>query len=149
MLPGEQVRRGVNGSVVAECEVGDRVYLEVKVVRRSLGVSGVADEADDLSRLDAVSVSRRGRIGGEMRVVELVPLAVSQPEAVAADVVPTDREDGSIDARENRGAEWSEDVVPVVPIARYVRAQGSERVSDRVVRTVNREDVAACGQLGL
>src|SRR5436190_19123331 len=80
-----------------------------------------------------------------MRVVELVPLAVAEPDAVAADVVPADREDGAVGAGKHRRAERGEDVVDVVPVPRHVAAEGAEGVPE-VVRAVNREDVRAGGQ---
>ena len=83
-----------------------------------------------------------------MRVVELVPLAVPQPEAVATDVVPADREDGAVRAGEHRRAEGGEDVVAVVPVAGHVAAEAPEGV-DEVVWPVDREDVAARSQRGL
>src|SRR5439155_13077705 len=83
-----------------------------------------------------------------MRVVELVPLAVAEPDAVAPDVVPADREDGAVRAGKHRRAERGEDVIAVVPVPRHVAAEGAEAVPE-VVRAVNREDVRAGGQLGL
>ena len=50
----------------------------------------------------------------EVRVVEEVPLVVAQPEPVAADAVPADREDRAVGHREQRLAELAEDVVAVV-----------------------------------
>ena len=77
-----------------------------------------------------------------MRVVELVPGAVAEPEAPAADVVPADREDRAVRDREERCAERREDVLAVVPAARDVARGGAERVAERR-RAVDREDVAA------
>ena len=149
MLPGVQVRRRVDGSVVAEREVGDRVHLKVQVVGRALGVAGVADETDHFSRLDTAAVLRGRRVRGEMRVVELVPLAVPQPEAVPADVVPADREDRSVSTGEYGRPERREDVVAVVPVPWHVAAERPERVCEIDLRPVNREHIAARGQLGL
>ena len=148
MLPGQQVRRRVDGPVVPECEVGDRVHLEMEVVRRSLCIAGVTDEADHFPRPDAMPVPRRRRVGGEMRVVELVPLAVTEPEAVAAHVVPADREDRPVRAGKHRRPERGEDVVAVMPIPRHVTAEGAESIR-KVVRPVHGEDVAAGRQRGL
>src|SRR5438874_6213874 len=83
-----------------------------------------------------------------MRIVELVPLAVAEPDAVAADVVPADGEDGTAGAGKERRAEGGEDVVAMVPVPGHVAAEGAESVRE-VVRAVNREDVRTGGQLGL
>ena len=77
---------------------------------------------------------------GQVRVVELVPLEVAEPEAVAADRVPADEEERPVGHGEDRRAERREDVVPVVPAG--VGARGAEVVRERG-RTVDREDVAA------
>jgi hypothetical protein len=53
--------------------------------------------------------------GREVRVVELVSLPVAQPEPVAAEVVPADREDRAVGDREERRAERGEDVLAVMP----------------------------------
>ena len=124
------------------------MHLEVEVVGGPLGVTRVADEADHLARFDTAAVLRSGRVRGEMRVVELVPLAVPQPQAVATGVVPADREDGSVCTGEHRCPKGREDVVAVVPVSGHVAAEGAERVRE-IVRPVDREDVAARGQLGL
>ena len=50
-----------------------------------------------------------------MRVVELVSLAVSQPEPITAAFLPANGEDRAVGNGEERGAEWSEDVLTVVP----------------------------------
>ena len=60
----------------------------------------------------AVEDERRER--GEVRVVERVPLPVAQPEPVAADLVPADREDRPVGDGDERLAELAEDVVAVV-----------------------------------
>ena len=105
-----------------------------------LRVAGVAHEADHGSGLDLVPVDGERREGGEVGVVELVPLPVAQPEPVAAAVVPADREDGAVGDREQRRSERREDVLAVVPAD--ARARRSERVRERR-RPVDREDVAA------
>ncbi len=77
-----------------------------------------------------------------MGVVELVALPVPEPEPVAADLVPADREDGAVGDREQGLADLAEDVVAVMPAARDVAAGGAEGV--RVRRgAVDREDIAA------
>ena len=68
---------GVHGSVVAQVEQADGVDLEVEVIRRAFRVTRVAHEAEDGASLDVGAVHGRRREGGEMRVVELVPLAVA------------------------------------------------------------------------
>src|SRR6266568_4839809 len=98
----------------------------MEVVRRSLGVARVADEADYLPGLDAIAVPCRRRVSGEVGVVELVPLAVAHPEAVSADVVPADREHRPVRAGEDRSAERGEDVVAVMPVPRHVAAERPE-----------------------
>ena len=82
-----------------------------------------------------------------MRVVELVPLLVAQPQAPAADVVPADREDRAVGDGEDRRAERREDVVAVVPAAGDVAARRPEGVAVRR-RPVDREDVVLRGQPG-
>ena len=90
----------------------------------------------------AAAVDRERRERREVRVVELVPEPVAQPEPVAADVVPADREERAVRDREDRRAERREDVLAVVPAV--VGATGAERVDERS-RAVDREDVAAAG----
>ena len=78
-----------------------------------------------------------------MGVVELVPLPVAQPEPVAAEVVPADREHGAVGDGEQRGSERREDVLAVMPAdAGPGRA---ERVGERR-RPVDREDVPLRGE---
>ena len=144
MLPGIEIRRRIDGAVVAEVEQRDRVHLEVQVVGRPLGVAGVAHEPDDLARLHVCAVRGRGREGREMGVVELVSLLVEDPEPVAADLVPADREDRAVRDREERLAELAEDVVAVV--IGDVGAGGAVGVDVRS-RPVDREDIAAGRQL--
>ena len=79
-----------------------------------------------------------------MRVVELVPLLVEDPEPVAADLVPAHGEDRSVGDGDERLPELAEDVVTVV--IGHVRARGTVRVDVRR-RTVDREHVVPCGQL--
>ena len=93
------------------------MHLEVEVVRRALRVAGVADEAEHVAGVDVRAVDRERRVGGEMRVVELVAPVVAEPEPPAADLVPADGEDGPVRDREERRAERREDVVAVVPAA--------------------------------
>ena len=114
VLPRIEVRRRVDRAVVAEVEQRHRVHLEVEVVRRALGVARVAHEADHLAGLHVRAVRRGRREGGEVRVVELVALLVEEPEPVAADLVPADREDGAVGDGDERLAELAEDVVAVV-----------------------------------
>ena len=102
-----------------------------RCVRRALGVAGVADEAEHLAGLDVHPVAGDRREGGEVRVVELVSLRVAQPEPVASDVVPADREDEPVGAGEDRRAERREDVVAVVPVPGDVAAEGAEAVAVR------------------
>ena len=61
-----------------------------------------------------------------MRVVELVSLPVPQPEPIAAEVVPADREHGAVGDREEWGAERGEDVLAVMPAD---AARGAPNVS--------------------
>ena len=146
MLPGIQVRGRVDSTVVAEVQERHRMDLEVEVVRRSLGVAGVAHEADDLSRLHVRAVHRVDRERREVRVVELVARLVDDPEAVAADLVEADGEDDAVGARDERLPERSEDVVAMV--IGDVRSLRAKRVDVRR-RPVDREDVAAGGELRL
>ena len=48
--PRIEVRRGIDGAVVAETEQPDRVHLEMEMVRRALGITCVADEAEHVPR---------------------------------------------------------------------------------------------------
>jgi hypothetical protein len=117
------------------------VHLEVEVERRALGVARVPDEAEDIAGADVPSVDGERRVGGEVGVVELVSALVAEPEAVAADVVPADLEDGAVGDREDRRAEGGEDVVAVVPAAGDVTARRPEGIAVPG-GTVHREDVA-------
>ena len=80
-----------------------------------IGVARVAHEAEHRARLHLAAVDGERREGGEVRVVELVAVVVAKPEAVAADVVPADREDRSVGDGEQRRAELAEDVLAVMP----------------------------------
>ena len=91
--------RRVDGAVVAHAEQRDRMDLEVEVVRRALRVAGVADEAEHLARVHARAVHGERRVGGEMRVVELVALASRSQSRLPPSVVPADREDRAVGAR--------------------------------------------------
>ena len=118
----------------------------MEVVRRPLGVAGVAHEADHLSRLDVRAVHGVDRERGEVRVVELVAGLVDDPEPVAADLVEADGEDDAVGAGDERLTERAEDVVAVV--VRDVCALRAERV-DVGRRAVDREHVAAGRELRL
>jgi hypothetical protein len=118
--------------------------LEVEVVGRPFGVAGVAHEPDDLACLHVRAVRRGRRERGQVRVVELVALAVEDPQPVAADLVPADREDGPVRAGDERLAELPEDVVAVV--VGHVRARGPVAVDVRG-GAVDGEHVAARRQL--
>src|SRR6266496_3419978 len=146
VLPGLQVQRRVDGAVVAHEDQRRGVDLEVEVRRRAGRVAGVPDEAEHFAGLDMEAVLREWREGRKVRVVELVALRVAQPEAVAANVVPADREDDPVGAGEDRGSERREDVVAVVPVPGHVTPEGAESVDERD-GPVNGEDVAAGGQL--
>ena len=74
-----------------------------------------------------------------MRVVELVSLAVSQPEPITAAFLPADGEDRAVGNGEEWGAERSEDVLAVMPDGTGPRRP--ERVGERG-RPVDGEDVA-------
>src|SRR5512132_1787466 len=100
--------------------------LEVQVEGRPFGVAGVADEAEHGAGADLRVVERVRGVRREVRVVELVPPAVAEPETPAADLVPADGEDGAVRDGENRSAERREDVVAVVP--GHVGPRGAERV---------------------
>src|SRR3954453_18354058 len=98
-LPCGEVARRIDGAVITEAEHSDGMDLEVEVVRRAFGVARVPREADDIAGVDVRAVFGERRERGEMRVVELVPLLVADPEPVAADRVPADAEYGSARAR--------------------------------------------------
>src|SRR3954451_23535003 len=115
MLPGHQVRGRVDGAVVAQIQQADRVDLEVEVIRRRRRIARVAHEPEYGARLDLLAVDGKGRVGGQVRVIKLVARLVPEPEPVSADVVPPDREDGSVRDREQRLSDLAEDVVAVMP----------------------------------
>src|SRR5437764_865460 len=98
VLPGLEVLRRVDCAVVAEVDQRRRMDLEVEVRRCAGRVAGVADEPEHLARLHAPAVPGQWREGREVRVVELVPLRVTEPESVAADRVPADGEDAPVAA---------------------------------------------------
>ena len=118
----------------------------MEVRRTALGVAGVADEADDVARLDTAPLDRKRRVRRKVRVVELVALGVAQPEPVAADLGEPDRVERAVGDREQRRALGGEDVLPVVPAAGDVRPRAPEAVAERG-RAVDGEDVAARGEL--
>src|SRR5215203_4077585 len=82
---------------------------------RALSIARIAHEADHVTRLDLSPVDRERREGREVCVVELVAGTVAEPETVAAEVVPADRENGSVRDREQWSAERRKDVDAVVP----------------------------------
>ena len=90
------------------------MHLEVKVGREAAGVPGVAHEPDHLARADVRAVRGEGRERREVRVEELVALAVAEPEAVAGRVVPAHRVERAGRGRDERLAEPAEDVDPVL-----------------------------------
>jgi hypothetical protein len=63
-------------------------------------------------------------------VVELVAGLVTQPEPVAADVVPADGEHGPVGDGKERLSDLSEDVDAVVPARRDVAARRAERIAE-------------------
>ena len=144
MPPGEQVRVGVDHAVVAHPEELDRVDLEVQMGRGRFGVAAIPDEPDDVARVNVRPVVREGRIGGEVRVVELVSLEVAQPETVAAERVPADEEECPVGNGEEGRPARGEDVVPVVP--NRVCPRDAEIVAEGG-GPVDREDVSLRGQL--
>ena len=142
--PRIEIRRRVDGAVVAEEEQRGRVHLEVEVVRAAGGVAGVPHEAEDVARVDVRTVPRQRRVGGQVRVVVLVPGLVLEPEPVAADRIRPDREDDAVGDREERRAERREDVVAVVPASRDVAPRRAEGVAVPR-RAVDREHVPLRG----
>ena len=131
---------GVGGAVLPEEEHRDRVHLEVEVRRQAARVAGVAHEADHLARPDVRAVRGERRERGEVRVEELVSLAVAEPEAVAGRVVPADRVERPGGHRDERLAEAAEDVDPVLP---GIVLPARPVPVDRRGRPVDREDVRA------
>ena len=106
------------------------VDLEVQMDGRELGVAGLPHEAEHVAGLDLPAVDGERRVRREMGVVELVPGAVAEPEAPAADVVPADREHRAVGDGEERRPERREDVLAVVPAAGDV-ARGRHRTCRR------------------
>ena len=102
----------------------------MQVVGRALRVARVAHEADHVAGVHLVAVPRERGERREVRVVELVSLPVAQPEPVAAEVVPADREDRAVGDREERRAERREDVLAVVPADTPARAALNVSVKD-------------------
>ena len=115
-MPGGEIGSRVDGAVGAEKEHGDRVHLEVEMRRPAAGVAGITHEADHLSGPYVGAVRGQGRERREMRVRELVPLAVAQPEPIACRVVPADREQRAVGDGDERLAELSEDVDAVLVV---------------------------------
>jgi hypothetical protein len=60
------------------------------VVRGTFGIASVVDEPDDVARANTLAVEGDRGIRGEVRVVELILLLVTEPEAVPAKAVPAD-----------------------------------------------------------
>src|SRR5262249_15245289 len=117
-----------HGPVVAEAEQRGRVDLEMQVRRGAFRVSAVADVGDHLTGANACAVASRPCVAIEMRVVELVARSVAQPQAAAAEPLPTHGEEHAAGNREHRHAARREEVVAVVP--RHAIARGSECVRD-------------------
>ncbi len=134
---------GAIDAVVAEPCHRRRMDLEVEVRRPALGVAGVPDEADHVAGLHSLPVDRERRVGGEVRVVEVVAAVVAQPQPVAADLDEAHGVDRPVRDREHRRSRWREDVLAVVPAPRDVRPRGAEAVAERHVVAEYREDVAA------
>jgi hypothetical protein len=120
--------------------------LEVEVRRCTLGVPRSAHEAHHVARLHAGSVDGEGREGREVSVVVVVAVVVAKPEAVAADAVPADVEEGPVRNGQERSPDRRKDVVPVVPAGRG--AARAEVVCERG-RPVDREDETLRRDLGL
>ena len=118
--------------------------LEVEVDGRRARLARVAHERDHLARPYLAAVDGERRVGGEVRVVELVPGSIAEPEPEAADVVPADREDRPVGDGQDRLAELPEDVLAVVPAR--AGAGRAERV-DEADRAVDGEDVTARSEL--
>jgi hypothetical protein len=140
--PGVEVRRGIDGAVVAEAEQLVRVDLEMQVRRTRERVTGVADEADHLSRPHIARVEDGRGVSGEMGVVELVGDAVAHPDPPAAGLPPADAVDRSACDGDDRRSERREDVVSVMPPAVDVAAEVAVRV-DVAGLADHREDVVA------
>ena len=66
------------------------------------------------SGLDLQAVDGERRVGREVSVIELVATLLAEPEAVAAEVVPTDREHRSVRDRQQRPPA-GQDVLAVMP----------------------------------
>src|SRR5262249_40916082 len=145
VLPGDEERIRGDDAVVAEAEEPGGVDLEVEVRRPAVRVARVPDEADDVTRLDARALHGERRVRGAVRVVELVALAIAEPQAVAPEVVPADRVDGPVRDGQDRRPLRREDVLAVVPAARDVGPRSAERVPERD-RSVDGEDVPLAGE---
>src|SRR6266568_4564707 len=101
--------------------------LAVQVEGCPLRIARVAGEADDVTGVHLAAVHRKGRERREVCVVEEISLAVAKPEPVSSDLVPSHGEDGAGSNCEEGRTERGEDVVAMVPAARDVAAQRTER----------------------
>ncbi len=119
--------------------------LEVEVRDAAVGVPRAPDEPEHVACLDGPSRDGERRVRAEVRVVELVPRGVAEPEAPAADVVPADREERPVRDGEDGGAGRRDEVLAVVPLARDVGPEGAERVAERR-RAEQREHVPAVAE---
>ena len=95
--------------------------------------------------LDSVRAQVGRRVAGEVRVVELVADAVSDPEAPAAELLPADAVDRAVRDGDDRRPERREDVVAVMPVAGDITAEGAVGV-DEVGWPDDREDVVVQGE---
>ena len=107
----------------------DRVHLEVEVRRLAAECAGVAHEADHLAGPDVRAVRGQRRERREVRVEELVPLRVAEPEPVPGRVVPADRVERAVGDGDERLAEPAEDVDAVLLAAARGRAPVLRRVT--------------------
>ena len=122
VTPLREVARRIDRAVLAERAERHRMDLEVHVVRASVRVAGVPDEAEHLPRSHMRRVQGEWGEAREMGVVEGVARGVREPQAPAADLLPADVADRAVGDRDDGRAERGEQVVAVVPLARDVES---------------------------
>src|SRR5262249_60948056 len=80
--PGDEERVRGDDAVVAESDHRGRMDLEMEMRRAAVGVSGRADEPDDVARFHALPFDGERWVRGQVRVVELVARPTHPPHTL-------------------------------------------------------------------